>query len=61
MVETEKVASMVIYATVFQALLNRVEALEMDRDNAVVQVGNLRIEIYTMSKECKIINIDWMS
>jgi hypothetical protein len=40
----EKVASMVIDATVFQALLNRVEALEMDRDNDVVQMGNLRIE-----------------
>jgi hypothetical protein len=35
MVETEKVASMVIDATVFQALLNIV-ALEMDRDNDVV-------------------------
>jgi hypothetical protein len=44
MVETEKLASMVIDATVFQALLNRVEALEMDRDNAVFQMGNLRIE-----------------
>jgi hypothetical protein len=44
MVETEKVASMVIDATVFQALLNRVEALEMDRVNDVVQMGNLRIE-----------------
>jgi hypothetical protein len=29
---------------VFQALLNRVEALEMDRDDAAVQMGNLRIE-----------------
>jgi hypothetical protein len=44
MVEMEKVASMAIDGTVFQALLNRVEALEMDRDNDVVQMGNLRIE-----------------
>jgi hypothetical protein len=43
-IETEKVASMVINTIVFQALLNIVEALEMDRDNAVVQMGNLRIE-----------------
>jgi hypothetical protein len=35
---------MVIDTTVFRELLNRVEALEMDRDNAVVQMGNLRIE-----------------
>jgi uncharacterized protein YcfL len=44
LIETEKVASMVIGTTVFQGLLNRVEGLEMDRDNAVVQMGNLRIE-----------------
>jgi hypothetical protein len=44
MVETEKLASIVIDATVFLALLNIVEALEMDRDNDVVQMGNLRIE-----------------
>jgi hypothetical protein len=30
LIETEKLASMVIDTTVFQALLNRVEALEMD-------------------------------
>ena len=43
MVGAVKAASMMMYATVFQALLNRVEALEMDRDNAITQLGNLRI------------------
>ena len=43
MVGAVKAASMMMYATVFQALLNRVEALEMDRDNAIIQLGNLRI------------------
>ena len=33
-----------IDATVFQALLNRVETLEMGQDKAIVQIGNLRIE-----------------
>jgi hypothetical protein len=57
----EKVASMVIDATVFQALLNRVEALEMDRDNDVVQMGNLRIENLHNIQKCKTVNITWMS
>ena len=35
---------MVIDTTVFQALLSRVETLEMDQDKAIVQLGNLRIE-----------------
>ena len=44
MVGVEKAASMVVDATVFQALRNRVETLEMDRDKAIVQLGNSRIE-----------------
>jgi hypothetical protein len=44
LIETEKIASMVIDTTVFQAQLNRVEALEMDRDNDVVQMRNQRIK-----------------
>ena len=43
MVGAVNAASMMMYATVFQALLNRVEALEMDLDNAITQLGNLRI------------------
>ena len=35
---------MVIYTTVFQALLNRVETLEMDLDKAIFQLGYPRIE-----------------
>ena len=44
MVGAGKPASVVIDVTVFQALLNRVEFLEMDRDKAIVQLGNLRID-----------------
>ena len=44
MVEAGKAASMVIYVTVFQALLNRVETLEMDLDKAIFQLGYPRIE-----------------
>ena len=39
-----KEVSMVIYDTVFQALINIVEALYMDQDNAIVKLENLRIE-----------------
>ena len=35
---------MLIDTTIFQALLNRVETLEMGQDKAIVQLGNLRIE-----------------
>ena len=43
-VGAEKAASMVMYATVFQALFNRVETLEMYLDNAIFQFGNPGIE-----------------
>ena len=44
MVGSVKAASMVMDDTMFRALINRVEYLEIDGYNSIVQLGNMRIE-----------------